>query len=182
MLSATAAVGAAGAAGAAADIAITRCATCVPPGPPVDAGSRVRRDILPAVFEIVLDPAVARATVTVFLGEATMNGIMIDYRNPVAPFSVGAGGCSMTGTVMLRLNDTPNVSALYIDGVVSGSPDPAKCTATARRAARGVGPDARVSRRPCAMAHAGRDHGAARPASPHRQRCDRGRRRPADRR
>ncbi len=137
MLSAAAAVGAAGAAGAAADIAIARCATCAPPGPPVDAGARVRRDILPAVFEIVLDPAVARATVTVFLGEATMNGIMIDYRNPVAPFSVGAGGCSMTGTVMLRLNDTPNVSALYIDSVVSGSPDPAKCTATARRAVSG---------------------------------------------
>lgn len=103
----------------------------MPPGPPVDAGSNVRRDILPAVFQIVLDPEVAQATVTVVLGEAAMNGITLDYRRPVVPFSVSAGPCNVTGTLMLRLNDTPDVSAIYIDSSVSGPNDPAACAAAA---------------------------------------------------
>jgi hypothetical protein len=115
----------------AAENPILICATCVPPGPTVDVGASVRRDIDPVVFRIFVDPEVARVFVSVALGDATLNGVMLDYRAHTAPFSLAAGPCRIDGTLMLRLNEAPGVSALYLDGVVQTLADGSACAPTA---------------------------------------------------
>ncbi|MDR7377104.1 hypothetical protein J2X19_001762 [Rhodoferax ferrireducens] len=112
---------------AAAENPILICATCVPPGLPVDVGASVRRDVDPVVFRIFVDPEVARVSVSVAVGDATINGVILDYRTRTAPFSLAAGPCRIEGTLMLRLNEAPGVSALYLDGVVQSLADGSAC-------------------------------------------------------
>jgi hypothetical protein len=116
-----------GAAVAGAAPAAAPCPTCVPPGPPVSVPAQVRRDVSPVVFQAVVDGEVAQATVTILLGDATMNAVMLDYRNRAVPFDVSAGPCRASGTLFLRLNETPSVSALYLDAVIEGPEDGASC-------------------------------------------------------
>jgi hypothetical protein len=117
------------AAPAAAATPFQACPTCAPPGAPVDAGASVRRDVGPAVFRIFIDPEVARATVSVALGDATRNGVTLDYRARTAPISLAAGPCRIDGTLMLRINEAPGVSALYLDGVVQLPAQGSTCAA-----------------------------------------------------
>ena len=70
-----------------------------------------------------------------------MNAVMLDYRTPTAPFSLAAGPCRIDGALMLRLNEAPGVSALYLDAVVQVPAEGSACSSpgepSAARAFRG---------------------------------------------
>ncbi|HEX8642926.1 MAG TPA: hypothetical protein VF702_03325 [Allosphingosinicella sp.] len=92
------------------------------------------------MFQLFLDPGVARATVTVQLGDATMNGVTLDYRQPASPFSLAAGACRIDGSLMLRVNEAPSVSTIYVDAVVTGPADGSTCSIAAPAAQSGAPP------------------------------------------
>lgn len=52
-----------------------------------------------------------------------MNGVLLDYRLPVRTFSLGDGACRLDGALMLRASAAPNVSTLYLDGVLALAED-----------------------------------------------------------
>ena len=60
-----------------------------------------------------------------------MNGVTLDYRKPAAPFSLAAGQCRVDGTLLLRINEAPDVSTVYLDGVFQGPPDASLCSVAA---------------------------------------------------
>lgn len=111
-------------------------------GPRILPGSSVRRAVGGVLFDIDIDPNVAKVVVSAQVRGATSHDLTMSPASPVARLDLTADGVRATGSIMTRFCAPPSSSSLQVDLVVTeetSTPNPPERNPPSTRDARSGG-------------------------------------------
>lgn len=88
-------------------------------GPALVRGAEVQRQAQGVCFYFKIDTVLARVTVDIRYGAATVQTLDLTYRRPVASFALADNGMQVSGSLIARFGAPPRCSAIQGDFVVA---------------------------------------------------------------